>query len=67
MTTAGLEELVTLSELSELAKRSPATLRADITHGRLHAVKIGQGWRVPVSEARRYLSGESADCNGKGN
>lgn len=50
-------ELVTLQELSRLAKRSMDSLYRDIKEGRLHAVRLGANWRVPRVEAERYLTG----------
>jgi excisionase family DNA binding protein len=53
-------ELLTLAEVSRLAKRHRSTLHRDIAAGRLHVVKLGRSTRVPRSELERYLAGDAA-------
>jgi excisionase family DNA binding protein len=51
-------ELMTLQELSRLARRSHSALYADIRAGRLKVVKLGRSTRIPRAEVERYLAGE---------
>jgi hypothetical protein len=53
-------ELLTLTELSRLAKRSRRALYSDIAAGRLRVIKLGKSTRVTYAEAERYLAGDSA-------
>jgi len=53
-------ELVTLAEISRLAKRGKSSLYRDIAAGRLQVVKIGSSVRVQRPELERYLRGRSA-------
>lgn len=48
-------ELLTITELSKLLKRSRASLYEDIAAGKLRTVKLGRTTRVPRVEAERYV------------
>jgi hypothetical protein len=51
-------ELITLAEVSRLAKRHRSSLQRDISAGRLRVVKIGpKSTRVTRPELERYLRG----------
>ena len=54
-------ELLTLTELSRLTKRSRRALYRDIADGRLRTVRLGHSIRVPRVEAERYVYGNSRD------
>jgi excisionase family DNA binding protein len=50
------EEFYTPEELAGYLKISPQTVRAWIREKKVHAVKLGRGWRVPVDEVRRVAT-----------
>lgn len=56
-------ELVTLAEVSRLAKRHRSSLQRDIVAGRLRVVKLGNSTRVTRPELERYLRGNEETCS----
>jgi excisionase family DNA binding protein len=49
-----LDMLLTLRQAAERLGISPATLRAQVRNGRLHAIKPGHDWLVEEEEIERY-------------
>lgn len=45
---------MTLTEAAALLGLSPATLRSQVRHGALRAVKRGRDWHVTPREVERY-------------
>lgn len=54
-------ELLTVSDVSALIKRSRSSLYKDIHAGRLHIVKLGRSTRVPRMELERYIHDAEKD------
>jgi len=56
-------ELITLAEVSRLAKRHRSSLQRDISAGRLRVAKLGKSTRVTRPELERYLRGNDEMCS----
>jgi len=55
-------ELLTLTEVSRLIKRSRSALYCDIAAGRLRTVKLGASIRVPRMYLEQYVFGNGNGC-----
>lgn len=55
-TTMDNDILLTTQEVAQIYRCSDAMIRVLLRRGELRALKIGDLWRIPRSEAIRYLS-----------
>ncbi|TDA65812.1 MAG: DNA-binding protein [Clostridia bacterium] len=53
-----MENYYTPQEIADKLKLNVRTLYKWIREGRLHAIKLGDVWRIPETELRRLLGGE---------
>jgi len=51
-----IETALTVEEAAEKFHYHPESVRRAIRQGRIHALRFGQGWRIPAPEARRILA-----------
>jgi excisionase family DNA binding protein len=51
---------VNIADAARLLGLHPHTVKALIDEGRLHAVKVGKRWLIPVVELDRFLEPQSA-------
>jgi excisionase family DNA binding protein len=52
-----LERKYTAEYVADLAGVCAATVLRAIRAGKLKAIRLGKGWRISESEARRFLEG----------
>jgi excisionase family DNA binding protein len=50
-----IESALTAEEFAEKIHYHPESVRRAIRQHRIHALRFGQGWRIPAAEVRRIL------------
>jgi len=62
-----IEAPLTVEAAASLFFYHPESVRRAIRQGRIHAVRFGQGWRIPAPEVRRILAeGLPVSVSGRG-
>ena len=51
-----IEAALTVESAAEKFHYHPESVRRAIRQGRIHALRFGQGWRIPAAEVRRILT-----------